>query len=105
MSRTLKVALIGSVLAALVACHRDGDQPAQEQNAATPPAATDGSTAPAAGQDASAAPAAGTTGDAAAGSDASQGTPRPAIRSSPPAIRNSSRPATSRPPTNRSTDR
>ncbi len=74
MSRTLKVALIGSMLAALVACHRDGDQPAQEQNAATPPAA-DGSMAPAAGQDAGTPPAAGTTGDATMGSDATQGTP------------------------------
>ncbi|CTP86529.1 hypothetical protein [Xanthomonas graminis] len=62
MSKTLKLALIGSVLAALVACHRDGDQPTHEQTA-TPPPAADGSTAPAAG----------TTGDAAMGSDATQG--------------------------------
>ncbi|AKK67372.1 hypothetical protein [Xanthomonas translucens] len=72
MSKTLKVALIGSVLAALVACHRDGDQPTHEQTA-TPPPAADGSTAPAAGQDAATPPAAGTTGDAAMGSDATQG--------------------------------
>ncbi|WP_369932842.1 hypothetical protein [Xanthomonas tesorieronis] len=45
MNSALKFVLIGSMVAALAACHRDGDKNAQDQNAATPPAAADGSPA------------------------------------------------------------
>jgi len=80
MNRALKLVLIGSMVAALAACHRDGDKNAQDQNAATPPAAADGS--PAGGNSA---PATGTSGDAtgtATGTDPSQ-TPPPVTPTTP----------------------
>ncbi|MFC6842120.1 hypothetical protein [Xanthomonas theicola] len=77
MRRTLKFVLIGSLLAGLVACQRNGDKPAQERNPTTPSPATDASQA-----DGAAAPTGTTSGaaatGAATGSDAAQGTTPPA---------------------------
>ncbi|WP_295957661.1 hypothetical protein, partial [uncultured Xanthomonas sp.] len=79
MKTAMKMVLVGSMLAALAACKRDGDQPATDPNAANPPAAADGSPA-----GSSTAPAGTTSGDASGtatgqgtmqGQDASQGVP------------------------------
>ncbi|WP_080932982.1 hypothetical protein [Xanthomonas albilineans] len=66
MSRMLKTLLIGSILAALVACHRDDGKLAPDQGAAPPPTAA-----------ADVSQAGGTSGEAAGKSsetDAGQGT-------------------------------
>ncbi|WP_235430531.1 hypothetical protein [Xanthomonas sp. MUS 060] len=45
MSRILKTLMIGSILAASVACHRDDGTPAPDQGTAPPSATADGSQA------------------------------------------------------------